>query len=102
VPAVIATTDTEDVSREVAMLDSARASLAASDFDATIQQLNHYDLTYPHGHLRSESLAVRIQVYERKQDDAHARELSEQFLREYPVHPFAARARALLDQPARR
>jgi hypothetical protein len=88
----------EDSATEVLAIDGARASLAAGDFAGTVERLNRYDLDFPHGRLRPESLAVRIQAYAGKPDPARAKDLARQFLVEYPSHPFAAHARALLEE----
>jgi Outer membrane lipoprotein len=88
---------TEDFTQEVIALDSARTALESSDFDAAIEKLNRHDLDYPHGHLRPEALAIRVQAYAAKHDAVRARELAAQFLSEYPNHPFAAHARTMIE-----
>ena len=85
----------DDFASEVIVLDSSRAALAAGNFQAAVERLNRHDLDYPHGRLRPESLAVRIQAYAAKHDDVRVKGLVEQFLAQYPSHPFAVQAREI-------
>ncbi len=87
----------EDFPREVASLDLARGALEASAFDTAIETLNRHDLDFPHGRLRPEALAIRIQAYAAKRDAIRVRELATKFRAEYPEHPFAAHIQAMID-----
>jgi hypothetical protein len=86
----------DDLVEEVAVLEAARAAFEAADLDGTLEKLNRHDLDYPHGYLRPEALAMRIQTYDAKHDSLRVRELTTRFLSEYPTHPFAERARAIV------
>jgi hypothetical protein len=93
--------EADDFAREVAGIDAARAALAESDLDVAIERLNRHDLDFPHGALRPEALALRIEVYVAKHDEARARELASAFVASYPNHPFAARIPGMLERTSR-
>jgi len=87
---------------ELTPLDSARAALNAGDTSLALDQLNRHDLDYPSGQLAPETLALRIDVYAARHDDAKLVELTQRFLARYPGNPQAARVRSIADAAGNR
>ena len=81
---------------ELALLDGARAALDSGDTDLAVRQLDRHDLDYVHGQLGPDALALRIDVYARRGDDAKVAELSRSFLARYPDHPQAPRVQVFI------
>jgi len=83
---------------ELAPIDAARAAFDSGDTTLALDQINRHDLDFPHGQLAPEALALRVEIYASRHDDAKVRELTTRFLASYPTHPDAARMRALADR----
>jgi hypothetical protein len=81
---------------ELALLDAARAALDSGDTALATEKLDRHDLDYAHGQLAPDALALRIEVYAKRQDDARVRELGGVFLARYPEHPQAPRVRGIM------
>ena len=96
-PTPSATTHTA-LLEELAILDDARAALDSGDTEHAIRQLDRHDLEYEHGQLAPDALALRIDVYGRRRDEAKVTELSRVFLARYADHPQAPRVRAILER----
>jgi outer membrane protein assembly factor BamD (BamD/ComL family) len=89
------------LAREVALIDSARTTLARGDAQATLQLLDTHDHEYPAGPLLPESQVLRIEALVRAgspSDLKRARSLGEAFLKAHPSGPQARRVRTVLDQ----
>ena len=80
---------------EIALLDRARAALAAGSPAQARSMLERYRTRYPHGMLLPEALAMRIEAIDRSGDHARARTLALAFLAEYPKSPLAGRVAQL-------
>jgi hypothetical protein len=76
---------------EIALIDGARAALAAGAPDHALTLLERYRARHPHGMLLPEALAMRIEAIDRSGDHARARSLARAFLAEYPHSPLAQR-----------
>lgn len=79
----------DDLAEELSVLERARGALDAKDSARTIAELDRHDLAYPHGGLAAEALALRIEAYAQRGDDARVTELAGRFLSAYPSHPYA-------------
>jgi hypothetical protein len=85
----------EDLTRELQLIDEARAGLARGDSARTIERLDRYDLNFPAPHLAAEALALRVEAYALRQDHERVDTLARTFLTRYPQHPLAARVKLL-------
>lgn len=87
----------ETLRLELALLDSARARLAAGNAGAASFQLDRYAREFPSGALQPEAAFLRIQALSQAgQHDAAAR-VGRHFLGQYPASPHADRVRALIE-----
>jgi hypothetical protein len=82
---------------EIALIDAARAALAAGAPAEALSLLDRYRARHPHGMLLPEALAMRIEAIDRGGDHARARALARAFLNEYPHSPLAQRLAHLAD-----
>jgi len=76
---------------EIALIDGARAALAAGSSNQALSLLERYRARHPHGMLLPEALAMRIEAIDRGGDHARARSLASAFLAQYPHSPLAQR-----------
>ena len=76
---------------EIALIDGARAALAAGSPGEALSLLERYRARHPHGMLLPEALAMRIEAIDRGGEHARARALARAFLAEYPNSPLAQR-----------
>jgi len=76
---------------EIALIDGARAALAAGSSSQALSLLERYRARHPHGMLLPEALALRIEAIDRAGDHARARVLASAFLAQYPHSPLARR-----------
>ena len=76
---------------EIALIDGARAALAAGSPGQALSLLERYRARHPHGMLLPEALAMRIEAIDRGGEHARARALGRAFLTEYPNSPLAQR-----------
>jgi hypothetical protein len=81
---------------ELRQLDAARESLAKREAVQALRALDAYEARYPHGALREEALALRVETLHTL-DRVAARELARSFLRSYPRSVHRARVQAQLD-----
>jgi hypothetical protein len=86
-----------DLLEELAFLDRARAALDSGDTVLAIRELDRHDLEYLHGQLASDALALRIEVYASRRDEAKVTELARSFLARFPDHPQAPLVRRLVE-----
>lgn len=96
--AVIAAAPVADpLADELRRLDRARAQLRAQTAAQALASLDAYELQYPHGTLREEALALRIDTLVALERRASAHELARAFLRMYPGSVHRLRVQAQLD-----
>ena len=94
-PAAVALRD------EIALIDGARAALAAGSPAEALTLLDRYRARHPHGMLLPEALAMRIEAIDRSGDHARARALAHSFLAQHPHSPLAPRLVRLAAPPRR-
>ena len=94
-PAAKDTTST--LTRELSLLEQARAALAQHSAPRALQALNDYRAQFPNGSLQAEAAALRVEAAGQAGDRALAERLAASFLVSYPTSPLAARVRALSD-----
>jgi hypothetical protein len=85
-----------DLAIELAPLDAAHAALDAGDTALALSELDRHDRAFPRGRLAPEALALRIEAYAKRQDDAKVLELARTFLSRYPAHPQARRVQSFV------
>ncbi|HXU06426.1 MAG TPA: hypothetical protein VN903_35965 [Polyangia bacterium] len=76
---------------EIALIDAARAALAAGSPAQALSLLERYRARHPQGMLLPEALAMRIEAIDRSGEHARARALARAFLADYPNSPLAQR-----------
>jgi hypothetical protein len=103
-PAAVASSASEATRRlaaEVALVDRARARLAAGDPVAALDALADYRRRFAGGDLTAEADVVAIEVAIAMRDVAGARVLGAAFLARFPRSPHAQRVRSLIDARSR-
>jgi hypothetical protein len=86
----------QSLSREIAMIDSARRALASGRAAEALQQLDAYAARPRTGTLDREAQLLRIDALTQLGQRAAALPLAERYLGSYPNDPHAARLRALV------
>ncbi|HET9953089.1 MAG TPA: hypothetical protein VFQ61_01225 [Polyangiaceae bacterium] len=86
----------DELIREVAVLDRARAALAQQRGARALHILDLYDREFPRGTLGPESIVIRVEALESVGAKEQARHLAEKGLRELPEGAHSARLRAWL------
>jgi len=81
---------------ELAIIDSARASIRASDASAALALLDDHDRRYPSGPLMPEAQVARIEALVRAGDLARATPLARRFLAQHPTSTAVRRVRQLV------
>jgi hypothetical protein len=84
------------LSREVLVLDGARAALASGDAVSARAILDGYDSEFPAGNLRPEATVLRIEALLRAGDVESARSLAQQFERVHPGDSHVGRIRSMI------
>ncbi len=84
------------LSSEVALLDSARAALAAHDPAGALDAVARYDRAFPGGVFVPEARILRIQALLQAGDRARAQALAGELLRADPNGPYAKRVREMI------
>jgi hypothetical protein len=84
-----------DLSGQIALLDAARAAMAAGAGRRALETLRRYDERYPGGSFRPEVAALRVEALVKLGRDAEARVLAERFVAEHPGSLLAKRVAAL-------
>lgn len=87
------------LSEELALLESARAALAAGQNADALAHLDRYEGTLRGTKLRAEATILRIQVLAASGRSSEASRLAETFLKENPGSPLVDRARSFVAQP---
>lgn len=90
----------ETLSEELALLDSARARLAAGDASGTLWRLDEYAQGFARGALQPEAMFLRVQALYQAGQHSAAAQVSRHFLNQYPTSPHADRVRALMESHA--
>lgn len=86
-----------DIRREIAALDSARASLRNGHAREALAALDRYDASFgPDAALQLEASTLRIEALAQSGDRTKAEALARTFLKAHPNTPYATRIRALL------
>ncbi|AKV02364.1 hypothetical protein AKJ09_09027 [Labilithrix luteola] len=84
------------VAEEIALIDRARASLAAGDPSTAEHALDDHDARFANGTLALESKVARIELLVARGDSNAARTLAERFLVEHPRSAYDHRVRGLI------
>jgi hypothetical protein len=85
------------LTRELSILDHARAALAAKAPLEASRALDAYESEFPAGTMRVEAAALRVEALARSGLVADARRRADAFLQAYPASPLAVRVRSLRD-----
>jgi hypothetical protein len=72
---------------EVQAIEAARDAVARGDSNGALRTLDNYDATHPNGSLKAESAALRVQAVSNTGNDVKARNLANDFEKEYPTSP---------------
>jgi hypothetical protein len=80
-----------DIGDQIALVDAARAALAAGAADRALELLRQYQTKYPAGSFRPEAGALRIEALAALGRSAEARALAERFVAEHRGSPLADR-----------
>jgi hypothetical protein len=97
-PASDATLDAPALRDELARLERARTLLRDRRARAALTTLDDYDRTHPHGTLREEAQALRIETLFALSEVPRASDLAQRFLRSYPHSVHGARVSSQLEQ----
>jgi outer membrane protein assembly factor BamD (BamD/ComL family) len=81
----------------VALLDKARAALAAGDTGDALRTVDDYDARFPGGSLWQEATVLRIEALLHQGKQREAADLADRFLGSQPKSPYAAKIRGMLD-----
>jgi len=87
------------IAQEIALLDEARAGLAAGDGAKARTALDRYDAECPGGALAIEASVLRIETVALGGDKEPAAKLARRFLDAHPSSPHAPRVRKFLPSP---
>lgn len=87
------TTGRSVLTRELAMLDAARSSVAAGNPVSALSLLDTYDTAFAGGVLRLEAEVVRVEALAKSGQTDRARERAQKFLRQHPASPLARKVR---------
>ncbi len=85
------------LTREVAALKVARASLARGDGQQALMALKTYRAEFPAGELGAEAAALQVEATWALGDRTRAVQLADSFLKAHPASPLGARIRSLIE-----
>jgi len=91
------TTEPSSLTRELSLLEQARAALSQHAAAQALLALDEYQARFPSGSLRVEAAALRIEAVGQAGNRVLARQLAESFLSSFPSSPLTARIRATVD-----
>lgn len=94
-----ATVTVDPLASEVALLETARRCLDASDIACSAENLGAHRARFGRGTLADEAMVLRIDLARAQGNATKARALAQQLLDEHPGGPYAARAKAVLAEP---
>ena len=83
------------LTRELSLLEQARAALTAHAASSALQTLNEYHSEFPRGSMQVEAAALRVEAVGQTGNQPLAQRLAQDFLRSFPTSPLAARVRAI-------
>lgn len=89
------TTTTNELANQIALVDAARAALAAGGPARALSAVREYQATYPAGTFRPEVAAIRIEALLKLGRKTEARALAERFSASYGPGPLADRVARL-------
>jgi hypothetical protein len=89
------------LTREVGLVDRARAALSRGDSGAALEALDRYEREVTGGRLGAEAMYLRMEALSRQGEHAQAANAARRLLSAYPDGPHAARAKALVGITAR-
>jgi hypothetical protein len=95
-PAAVAprpTASSGDLGEQIALLDSARAAMAANKGERALELLSRYLAKYPSGSFRPEAKALRIETLSKLGRKAESRALAERFVAEHEGSPLSKRVK---------
>jgi hypothetical protein len=81
----------DDIADQIALLDAARAALAAGSAERALVNLEQYQRRYPAGSFRPEATALRIEGLVKLGRTGEARALADRFLADHRGGPLADR-----------
>lgn len=96
VPAAAEPEESALLAEELALVDHARALLAAGRAEQSFALLQTYESRFPRARLLPEVLLLRLESSERTGREAEARAAARRLIGEFPNSPHTARARKLL------
>lgn len=85
------------LAEEIALLDQARAALAANDGARVIALVDRYERELAGTRMRAEAALLRIEALAQSGQRAQAAQLAQRFVQEHAGSPLADRARTLLN-----
>lgn len=88
--------DSDSLSKELALIDSARAALLGGQPAAALRTLNTYRAQFPKGALRAEATVQRVEALIAVGDRRSALVIGESFLERNPESPYSPRIASLL------
>jgi hypothetical protein len=94
-PRVRAPGQMAELAAQIALVDSARAALAAGHAERALSIVRDYQLDYPAGTFRPEVSAIKIEALVKLGRKAEARALAERFVKGYGPGPLAERVARL-------
>lgn len=86
----------DDLGKELASLDRARAALRSGDANRTLRLLDEHGRKFPRQRLRVEATVLRIEALSASGRSGAARKAGEDFLAKHPNGPYAQRVRSLI------
>jgi hypothetical protein len=89
------TGSTADIQEQIALIDAARAAVAAGAGNRGLGLVRQYQSKYPRGSFRPEAAALKIEALTKLGRSAEARALAEGFAAEYGGGPLADRVSRL-------
>jgi hypothetical protein len=99
-PVASAAAEPSPLAEETALLDRARAALAAHDGPGALAALAEHDRRFASGALGPEALVVRVEALVASGRRVEAERAGERFLASHPSSPHARRIRSLLGRQA--
>jgi hypothetical protein len=84
-------TSANDLSREIRLMDQARAAVRTGSSAQALELLRSYDQRYPRGAFRQEVAVLRVEALERRGERARASDLARKFVAENPDSPHVER-----------
>jgi hypothetical protein len=90
-----AATTANELAKQVALVDAARAALASGEFERALSIVREYQASYPRGTFRPEVAAIKIEAWLKLGRKTEARAAAERFAATYGSGPLAERVARL-------